>query len=186
MHYYIIGNRIRGFAEPLDALLYDYIKLTQAEADFYEANPTASLAEVQALELAPPYVPTFQDRKNEKTQNWQMRLEDGYLSPSTGVQMSLTSSVIDGESVLLKAIALSIDVQQKAAGGLAMSTPYKLRAKDGSLIAGSTLGMAIAYVGEMAKLRSRIERVNGDLFDATNDTEIDAVDTTFEWSEVLA
>ena len=163
-----------------------YLALSEAEKDFYIANPSASYDEIKSQELLPPYEPTFRDRKGQKQREWSVKLDNGYLSPATGTTTSLTSSVIDGESVLLKAIALSIDVQQKAAGGLAMSVPYKLRAKDGSLIAGSTLGMAIAYVSEMAKLRSRIEKVNGDLFDAMSDTELEAIDTTFEWSEVLA
>jgi hypothetical protein len=115
-----------------------------------------------------------------------MKLESGYTSPATSTLMSLTTSVIDGQSVFDKAVMLAIDVPAKINAGLATSTPYAMRAKDGSLIANSTLGMAYAYLMEITKIGAKVQEINGLLFDATTQADLDNIDINFTWESVIA
>ena len=65
MNYYIIDNRIIGFENELDNELYNYQKLTDEQADFYELHK-CSLQEVLNLAFNPIYEPTLQELKEQK------------------------------------------------------------------------------------------------------------------------
>ena len=65
MNYYIIDKKIIGFENELDNELYNYQKLTQEQADFYELHK-CSIQEVLNLALNPIYEPSLQELKEQK------------------------------------------------------------------------------------------------------------------------
>lgn len=122
----------------------------------------------------------------QKKATWNNKLKAGYLSPATGVQMSLTTSVIDGQNIFDKAVLLAIDIPAKLQAGMPNTTPYSMRGKDGSLIPNSTLGMAYNYLLEITKIGAKVQIINGLIFDAKTEAELDAIDLDFEWNSILA
>jgi len=65
MFYYIIENKILGYENELDASLYDYLKLSEEQSDFYELHK-CSLQEVLNLALNPVYVPDIENVRQSK------------------------------------------------------------------------------------------------------------------------
>ena len=64
MNYYIIDKKIIGFENELVNELYNYQKLTQEQADFYELHK-CSIQEVLNLALNPIYEPSLQELKEQ-------------------------------------------------------------------------------------------------------------------------
>lgn len=73
MNYYIIKNKVYGFASALNPTTHNYQKLTENQTQFYEQHPNASIGEIINCTLISVSIP---DYKKEKIQ------EIGYLSLS--------------------------------------------------------------------------------------------------------
>ena len=130
--------------------------------------------------------PLFRELLNSKQAEWQEKLNEGYLSPATGVMMSLTTSVLDGESIFDKALLLAVDVPGRINAGVPLSSEYTIRAKDGSKVPNATLGMAAGYLNEISKIKAKVEQIKGELFDAQTIEDLNAIDLEFSWDSILS
>ena len=115
MNYYIIDNKIKGFAKLFGAD-YNHQKLTPTQKTFYEANPTASVNEVLAKKLNTPYEPTLQDLKNQKNGSFEsdfyMTIENGYYDATEDITLAIRDEDRTAFSQLLTMINLAEDLQQ--------------------------------------------------------------------------
>lgn len=75
MNYYIINNSILSYNNEFDGALYNYPKLTKAQADFYELHK-CSLNEVLELKLNTPIVPSLYEVKVSKLNYFSQRAFD--------------------------------------------------------------------------------------------------------------
>jgi len=65
MLYYIINNRLIGYEHQLDGALYNYPKLTEEQATFYEQHQ-CSLQEAIDMKLSVPYEPDLSELKAQQ------------------------------------------------------------------------------------------------------------------------
>ena len=114
MNYYIINNKIKGFAKLLGAD-YNYQKLTPTQKTFYEANPTASVNEVLAKKLNTPAEPTLQDLKNTKKHivdnDFVLLLEQGYFDEEENIRLAIKDEDRTAFSQLLSMLKLAEELQ---------------------------------------------------------------------------
>lgn len=187
MIYYIIDKKIIGYESELDTNLYSYAQLTEAQTTFYELNPRATLNEVLNMQLNEPTAEEiFFTAKENKKSEWSSKLENGYLSTATNSEMSLTTSVVDGSDILNNAVLLAIDVPAKINAGMPQSTEYTIRDKSGAKIQGANLGMTYLYLMEITKIGAKIKEINGLLFDATSEEDLNNIDLNFTWESIIA
>ncbi len=92
-YYYIINNRIIEYTYQLDLDLYSYEKLNREQTEFYLQNLNASLQEILAMELNPPYVKTLEDYRKDKQSEientFQNILNAGYYDEIANVTIKI-------------------------------------------------------------------------------------------------
>ena len=107
----IINNEIREFPNAPDTNLYDYDVLEGAELAFYLANPTASLSEVNAMQLT-VYVPTLAELKQAKMNEFFTAagtvFAQGYYDKETGWTLYLDDEPIN-DYAKIKAVLLDLE-----------------------------------------------------------------------------
>lgn len=174
-------------------VLYDNVLVEKTSMPIIHNDIELTSSEAQQIILERHNNPPLVLDKSEKQKAWKQKLDAGYQSPALNLTMSLTNSIIDNEDVFLKAQKLefvlknSVIPQLQSAGMTEqMIDNYEIdiRDKDGVKHKRS-ISQALDYITEMTKIGLKINEINGLLFDAETQEDLDAIDITFDWSMIV-
>jgi hypothetical protein len=99
-YYFVKGirTRIERFITPMHGSMF--VELTTEQREFYLANPSATVQEVENCQLTPPYVPPEPDIQEYAAQKIKELNEACYASISvTSLEYAMANAVLAGTSI---------------------------------------------------------------------------------------